>query len=1323
MKRILRLLLLLCIALQVVVSAAAHIRNYGINEGMPDNTANCLTQDNRGFVWIGTSNGLVRFDGMFFSVFRHDNLDAASLSNNNVHWLLPVEEGMYVAHDAGLDWYSYADGFFHRCTSAEQGVNGARIISIKMIGKRVVVTTEHGDVLSVNGSKMERIHTGKRLYVVEPTPWGVFALGDGKAFLYTPDMRWLKASVKTDVRWRRETMAYYSGREKRVFVGSGIGTKSCAYELNANGLRQTAEPVPADLRAVADCPNATAFATDGRGVMLRSHAAERWLTQNRDGICGDAVYSLLADRSENLWIGTYRTGISLVSSVQQPFARLREADRTLPFDLVTAVAASPDEAYVGMDGGGLGVYNLRTRVLHIFTTANSPICGNNIVSMANDGRWLWMAVFGRGVAAYDTHTAAITNYTLPLQSKSGDVIWTLKYDGEGKLWIGGRDVFLMHCATGKLHTVQALVGTHAQAFSIRGAYVWMASSEGLYKVNRRTLTVEAFYNAATNPKLPSSNVRYVYADKCGYVWISFCDADLCRLDPRTRELKVYGSKQGLETYAVTGITESAHGYMLFATGNGLYYYNPHTDLFLRCDKDNNLPTSYNYGAACATRSLMLFGSTQGLVMCDDTPLKPNTLFKDVSFTALKVTNGRTLNLNGSNPQRITLRSDENYFSVAFAAPEYTAPHALRFECYLKGMETGWKTMATNRTANYTNVPPGDYQFLVRCTNLNGTWTTVSTLPIRVLPPWYLTWWAKTLWTLLTLALITIAVSIYLYQLKMHHKMELAEVEKQSQRQLDNAKMNYFTNITHELRTPVFLIAAQIEELIDRRNSVVSVPSAYLYSMQRSTRKLNQLISRAIDFRKMDQGKLTLKRENVDMVHFLKNLADDYDDLCEQKDISFSLHTPDHKVVLSIDREKIEMCINNLISNAFKYTKRGGHITLALEQKPQAVVLSVKDDGIGIVPEAREQIFADFYRTERGKAYGAGDGIGLSFVKTLVDMHGGRIWLQSEVNEGSEFFISIPSDADEVRNADEVKDVLKCCDADGVKDVISPSHHQLPSGGALVSSTPTTLHPHHLTTSPSPSTPTKSNPSATHRLLLIDDDRETIGLLERNLVSDFTVLKAYDREQGIKVATESLPDLIVCDMMMPNLDGIGFLQQLKNDRKLQHIKVIILTGQTSEEERIAAYDAGADAYLTKPVSLKLLRTRINRMIAESDTAALTNELARENRTYTKEEQIFLLRCREIIDNNLANPDFNVDFLAEQLAMSHSALYKKLKQMTSMSLIEFVNDYKIFKAVQMFKEGQTCVERVAEQCGFGDVKNFRTLFKRKMQVTPKQYVQSL
>jgi DNA-binding response OmpR family regulator len=254
----------------------------------------------------------------------------------------------------------------------------------------------------------------------------------------------------------------------------------------------------------------------------------------------------------------------------------------------------------------------------------------------------------------------------------------------------------------------------------------------------------------------------------------------------------------------------------------------------------------------------------------------------------------------------------------------------------------------------------------------------------------------------------------------------------------------------------------------------------------------------------------------------------------------------------------------------------------------------------------------------------------------------------------------------------------------------------------------------------PATEYPVNPTATHSVLVIDDERGTVDLLERNLSSDFKVFKAYDGEDGLAVARAQLPDIIVCDLMMPRMDGMQFLQTLKNDKTLQHIKVIIFTAKTSEEDMIRAFDNGADAYLTKPVSLKYLRTRIDRMVAQADNAEVAASISKERKSYNKEEQIFLLRCREIIDDNLQNEDFSIDMLADRLAMSHSSLYKKIKTMTGMSLIEFVNDYKIYRAVQLFRGGVTSVDAVREQCGFGDVKNFRQMFKRKMGVSPKQYV---
>lgn len=350
------------------------------------------------------------------------------------------------------------------------------------------------------------------------------------------------------------------------------------------------------------------------------------------------------------------------------------------------------------------------------------------------------------------------------------------------------------------------------------------------------------------------------------------------------------------------------------------------------------------------------------------------------------------------------------------------------------------------------------------------------------------------------------------------------------------------------------------------------------------------------------------------------------------------------------------------------------------EEAECVLFSIADNGIGILESMQTSIFENYFRTKRGEKQSTGDGIGLATVKQLVELHQGKIKVESEVNKGSNFTFFIP------------KGLNKSTQAETEKAV--------------------------------PTAPVIANPAATHSILIIDDEHDTVNILERNLCADFKVLKAYDGKEGLEIAAKELPDIIVTDLMMPNIDGMQFLRTLKEDKKLQHIKVIIFTAKTAEEDMLEAFDNGADAYLTKPISLKLLRKRIDRLIEQGENTQLTADITNKTKSsYNKEEQIFLLRCREVIDNNLQNSDLSIDLIADAMAMSHSSLYKKIKGMTGMSLIDFINDYKIYKAVEMFRQGATNVETVRMKCGFNDAKNFRNIFKRKKGVTPKQFVQDL
>ena len=1316
-----------------------YLCNYNIKNGLPDNSVNCITQDSNGYIWAGTSNGLARFDGLLFTVFKHNRDDASTIANNNIHTFLANKHGLYFSTDLGVDFYNSGDNTFHHCEfPGQKGYK--RIVTMAETSAGMFATDYSGQLYRIEGTTFWNISPKFKVYAVAAmgAPGKakyIIATANHKLLLLSADAKRTLASATTPFKASTNNVVYYSKRQGRIYAGNGIGSRSVAFKFSGGKLIECADDIPSNLKAVTDFQGGTVFATDGEGMMIRNGSSTRWLTEKHDGICGNALYSIFADNIGNLWVGSYRKGMTLCRRGGTAFNILNEATHTLLFDLVTAVTAGQGNVYVGMDGGGVSVVSAKTHAITAtYTAANSGIAGDNVVSMTSDDTYVWMAVYDKGLSRLDTRTHTFTNYKIPLYSNRGDIIWTLCDSRDGNLWVGGRDVLVFDKKSGKFSPVKGLVGCGSQAMSLHGKYMWIGTGNGVYKVDKDSKRIVRHYSQTSKGMALSTNsLRYVYADSKGRVWVSFSYDDICRIDEQKGEVRTYNMAEGLGSNAVTGIVESRQGHMIFSTSNGLYYYFPESETFMRFDMDNNLPATYNYAACHTNGQYYFFGSTEGLVWATDVPVRHGALFSQVSFNALSLANGRNVSLGAAGTKSVKLKHDENYFSIHFSVPEYTSPRAIRFSYYLKGMETEWREMTDSRKAQYTNVPPGDYEFLVRCTDITGKWTKPSVLRITVLPPWYLTWWARGLWIFIFIGLACIGARLYLRELNLRHKMELAEKEKESQRQIDEAKMSFFTSITHELRTPLFLIAAQLEELIDRRQTMVTVPTTCLMAMHRGATKISKLISRAIDFRKMDEGKLVLKRQRINATAFARDLADDYIDLCYQKDITFSTSLPDHPVWVMMDGEKMEMCINNLVSNAYKYTKPKGHVTLGVTETDNDVVFNVKDDGIGIVPEAREKIFKSFYRTERGQAQSQGDGIGLAFVKSLVKLHGGQMLLESEVNEGSTFSIKIPKATQDDRHLQaatsskpDVQEILPQTDhsESKPKETTTDGNNAPKTSDATNTNNDPKANDAPKTNDSRKSQPkVKSNPTATHSILIIDDEHETVALLERNLVADFHVFKAYDGEEGLKMASEHLPDIILCDLMMPNLDGLGFLRTLKNDKKLKHIKVIIFTGETSEEERIAAYDAGADAYITKPVSLKLLRTRIDRLIAESDNATLTTDTAKDKRTYNKEEQIFLLRCREIIDDNITNPDFNVDFLAQKLAMSHSALYKKLKQMTGMSLIEFVNDYKIFKAVKCFKEGQTNVESVAEQCGFGDVKNFRTLFKRKMQVTPKQFVQSL
>lgn len=1265
------------------VSAQKFFHSFNSTQGLADNTVYCCRQDINGFLWLGTANGLCRFDGTSFTTYQNSPHDKSTINCNIVRDVLPVDSGLWIATDLGIDFYSLRDGIFHHSSrqgKLTSGIDIPRFNKFQKTEHHLFVVDNGGNVyrhkqgylfetIRQNGQRYDAIAAYRDNMIVAAGPKGVYLIDEETARII--DHLPFEARITSLVN------IYYSRNKSVFFVGYGIGYESHAFRVENNHLRESQAYVPPGLMATCDYGSNTVFGIDGSGLVFDNGEKLTNYTPYNSNISGDAIYSLYVDNQDNLWVGTYRMGLNLYSKQFRWFNILNRNNHHLSYDIIASVVPDGKQLYLGLDGGGLEIYHTDTFERMTFTSENSKLPGNNVISMLNDGDFIWMAVYTKGLVRYSKQTHDFKTWRMPMVEPDANNVWTICNDSLGNIWVGGPDLFVFNKQTGQISHIESV--NHCMGFALQGEYMWVATRyQGLCKINRRTRQVIAVYSEKVHtPNFPKGELSLVYVDRKGQLWLGYGLGGFYRFDEKQKKVYQYGPNNGLTCDGIRSLQEDETGNMLIGTSNGLFQYVASTNTFVQLNIDDKTADFAPHSCASDGRN-MYFGTTNGLIYFNPASIRTSQMVHHVSFTQFMLTNGEemTADLYRLGTSEIQLAHNQNFFTICFSVPELVSPERIHFQCQLQGLEEDWKELGHRREVSYTNVPPGSYKLLVRTTNADGTWGEPSVLSIKVSPPWYATWWAKLLWTSLIVAVIAFLIWAYLRSLHIKHQMEMAAIETKSQRNLDEAKMNFYTSITHELRTPVFLIAAQLEEILENAQDTVKVPYTYLDAVRRNALRLNQLISRVIDFRKLGAENLDLQLSRTDVVGFCKEKTDSYTEMFKQKNIKYDFFSSVNELMLDYDVLKFELIISNLLSNAFKYTNRGGHVSLSIEDKPDRVLFSVKDNGIGIDERVRDTIFESFFRSERGRKQGDGDGLGLSYVKNLVELHHGKISVESEMGKGSVFQFFIPKQL----GADQTKTQAIL--------VEEPVH--------------------------------KGNPAAMHSILIVDDEQETVEVLERYLESDFKIEKAFNGEEGLQKASDLLPDIIILDLMMPRMTGLEMLTRMKRDKKMQYIKTIVFTAKASEDDMMTAFDRGADVYLTKPVSLKLLRKRIDQLL--SKTAPITEPFA-EHKAYSKEEQKFLLRVREVIDDNLKNPEFSIAFLAEQVGMSHSPLYKKLRQMTGMSLIEFVNDYRIYKAVQLFRQGETNVESVAEAVGINDLKNFRTLFKRKMQMTPKQFVQSL
>ncbi|HEX8462959.1 MAG TPA: hybrid sensor histidine kinase/response regulator transcription factor, partial [Segetibacter sp.] len=720
---------------------------------------------------------------------------------------------------------------------------------------------------------------------------------------------------------------------------------------------------------------------------------------------------------------------------------------------------------------------------------------------------------------------------------------------------------------------------------------------------------------------------------------------------------------------------------------------------------------FNENAAYKLKSgELIFGGTDGFNMFFPTKIVNNKSTLNLAITNLQIFNnsveigeefnGRVvLNESIAEAKELNLRYNQNVFTIEFSALDYLNPTKIKYAYKLEGFNNEWLTTdSKNRNATFTNLNPGHYTLLIKASKEDGSWSDPLSLKINILPPFWLTPFAYVIYVLCIITALITGRKMIIRRARERFQIERERQEAQRLHELDEMKIKFFTNVSHEFRTPLSLIITPVEKLLSQ-SSLLSDKKQFLL-IHRNAKRLLNLVNQLLDFRKLEYQELHLNKTPGDILKFIKELSHSFFDIAENKKITFNFHSPEERVLTMFDHDKIERILFNLLSNAFKFTSVGGAVNVLVDLKEpdnhQAIQIKVFDSGIGIAEEKQEKIFDRFFQNNiPGSMVNEGSGIGLAIIKELVKLHGGTITVESEEDKGSCFTVSLPlfplskESIEDLKQEDE--EMYKLISADN--SLVAIQQQQKKGKKKRI-------------------------------VLLVEDNEDFRAYIKENLESAYDIIEAPNGKIGWQKALSEHPDVVICDVSMPEMNGIELCKKIKEDNRTSFIPVLLLTALIGEEQQLNGLQMGANDYMTKPFNFEILQSKIKNLLLQQDSF---------KKTYQKQVQVnasevvvtesaddkFIQQALAVVEQNISNPDFSVEEMSRQMFMSRVALYKKLFNLSGKTPIEFIRSIRLQRAAQLLAKNELTVAEVAYEVGFKYPKYFTKYFKEEYNVLPSLF----
>ncbi len=1042
-------------------------------------------------------------------------------------------------------------------------------------------------------------------------------------------------------------------------------------------------------------------------------------SDSKNSLSQNSIYCIYRDVNGSVWIGTYFGGVNVTHAYHTPFRVLHGNNNTLLTTNIfsSIVVDNGEDLWLGTEGGGVLCYNAKQKTVDAFRKIPNDrnSLGSNLVKVVYKDKkeQIWVGTHGGGLNLYDRKSKSFTRPVAALNKldTSNLEILSLLNDSKNRFWVGtntGLKVFSEHENTFK---------SISDSFSLEGPgivintlledsknRIWIGSEKGLY-------LIENYNTTEVSEKI---DVNCIIESQNGILWLGINSVGLGRLDPQDKKIKIYSQKDGLVNKNVLGILEDKNNDLWLSTDNGLAKFDPRTSKFQSYSIADGLAgNEFNYHSYCKDKSgKFYFGGYNGITCFFPDSIEINDTRSPIVFTDFKVFDKSVFRQKLSpytgtqfGAGNVTkLNYNENTISINFSLLNYIKSDKNLYLYRLEGFDSNWHS--SNKTeVNYNKLSRGTYTFVVKGRNNDGVWSEPIFIKFNIHPPFWLTWWAWCIYIGL-FGLILFLVIRFLFIRALYKK----------DHEIHQLKLNFFTNISHEIRSHLTLILAPIEKVLedkklnlDSRNQLENVKS--------NSDRLLSLVNELLDFRKAETNHLSLCKKNDDLIYFLQEIYSSFRQLSLAKNISMSFTHNEKIIMLSYDKVQLEKVFFNLLSNAFKFTPEGGKISLSVEKDKNNVEIKILDNGIGIAEEFQDRLFDNFYQVAEHEIQNTGYGIGLALAKNIVELHNGIITVTSSVATQTHagftcFTINLPLniDANELNGDIRTPTEKKSFAVDKDLEIPCQTDDYITGSTTAIGSTP---HKRKET------------------VLVVEDNDELRKMVAQTFINTHKVVECENGKVAWQYAIQHIPDLIISDIMMPELNGEELCKKIKQDERTSHIPVILLTAKSSQTDVITGLETGAEVYITKPFSLRALflnarnlltskeklRKKINFEIVSSPVPG-----SHETSPLSKLDQEFLHNISLLVEEHLDDPDFGIDMICRKVGMSRPVLYKKVKSLTDMSVNEFIKTIKLKKAAQLLKQRELTVNEICYAIGYSDRRYFTQEFKKHFGLTPTEFAKS-